>query len=81
MPATALGRGGIAVCRHVPAAEAREFEDGVDGGFERAGVALHLGILGGAIHPPFTWAPILAYTFPMTAAAPGRTMQIHSRIR
>src|ERR1039457_2146400 len=37
-----LGRGGIAVCRHVPAAEARKLEDGVDGGFERAGVALNL---------------------------------------
>ena len=38
-----LGRGGIAVCRHVPAAEARELEDGVDGGFQGAGVALNLG--------------------------------------
>jgi len=38
-----LGRGAIAVCRRVPAAEAREPEDGVDGGFERAGVALNLG--------------------------------------
>jgi hypothetical protein len=33
----------IAVCRHVPAVEVRELEDGVDGGFERAGVALNLG--------------------------------------
>ena len=31
-----LGRGGIAVGRHVPAAEARELKDGVDGGFEGA---------------------------------------------
>ena len=39
-----LGRGGIAVCRHVPAAaEAREVKDGVDGGFDGASVALNLG--------------------------------------
>ena len=38
-----LGREGIAVCRHVPAAETRELEDGVNGGLERAGVALNLG--------------------------------------
>jgi len=38
-----LGRGGFVVCRHVPAAEARELEEGVDGGFERPGVALNLG--------------------------------------
>ena len=29
--------------RHVPGGEAREVKDGVDGGFEGAGVALHLG--------------------------------------
>ena len=33
----------IAVWRHVPAADAREIEDGVDGGFETAGVALRPG--------------------------------------
>jgi hypothetical protein len=38
-----LGRGGFVVCRHVPAAEARELKDSVDGGFEGAGVALNLG--------------------------------------
>jgi hypothetical protein len=38
-----LGGGGFAVGRHVLAVEARELEDGVDGGFERAGVALNLG--------------------------------------
>ena len=38
-----LGRGGIAVCWHVPAADARELEEGVDGGFEGTGVALDLG--------------------------------------
>jgi hypothetical protein len=38
-----LGLGGIAVGRPVPAAEARELKDGVDGGFEGAGVALNLG--------------------------------------
>ena len=34
---------GIAVWRHVPAADAREIEDGIDGGFETAGVALRPG--------------------------------------
>jgi len=38
-----LGCGRFVVCRHVPAADARELEEGVDGGFERAGVALNLG--------------------------------------
>jgi hypothetical protein len=30
-----LGRGGFVVCRQVPAAEACEVEDRVDGGFEQ----------------------------------------------
>jgi hypothetical protein len=36
-------RGDIAVRRPTRAAEARKLEDGVNGGFERAGVALNLG--------------------------------------
>jgi hypothetical protein len=36
-------RGDIAVRRHTRAGEARKLEDGVNGGFERAGVALNLG--------------------------------------
>ena len=33
----------LAVCRHVLAIDADEFEEGVDGGFEGTGVALDLG--------------------------------------
>ena len=40
---TDLGPGDLAVCRRVLAAEAGEFEEGVDGGFEGTGVALDLG--------------------------------------
>jgi hypothetical protein len=38
-----LGPGDLAVCWRVLAADAGEFEEGVDGGFEGTGVALDLG--------------------------------------
>jgi hypothetical protein len=38
-----LGPGDLAVCWRVAAADAGEFEDGVEGGFEGTGVALDLG--------------------------------------
>jgi hypothetical protein len=43
VPRGNLGSGDLAICRRVLAIDAGEFEEGVDGGFEGAGVALDLG--------------------------------------